>query len=187
RLCREPGACLLGASAPLGADAPGVRVVLRRNLCGRRELAQSPREPREPRAPARHLHAGAVRRARVGAVSAGAHEPGVVGPLHADLGADLARDGADRRLRAADARARRAAPGALSGPLPQLPLGVVAGAASGLISSIIFSMGPVYARLSGNGPRGVAAFMAVSILAAVLTQYPVGRHPARAVAGEARI
>ncbi|TLZ12906.1 MAG: MFS transporter [Gammaproteobacteria bacterium] len=55
------------------------------------------------------------------------------------------------------------------------PLGVVAVAASGLISSIIFSMGPVYARLSGNGPRGVAAFMAVSILAAVLTQYPVGR------------
>jgi MFS family permease len=55
------------------------------------------------------------------------------------------------------------------------PLGVVAVAVSGLISSIIFSMGPVYARLSGNGPRGVAAFMAVSILAAVVTQYPVGR------------
>lgn len=55
------------------------------------------------------------------------------------------------------------------------PLGVVAVAVSGLISSIIFSMGPVYARLSGNGPRGVAAFMAVSILAAVLTQYPAGR------------
>jgi MFS family permease len=55
------------------------------------------------------------------------------------------------------------------------PLGVVAVAASGLISSIIFSMGPVYARLSGNGPRGVAAFMSVSILAAVLTQYPAGR------------
>jgi MFS family permease len=44
-----------------------------------------------------------------------------------------------------------------------------------MISSIIFSMGPVYARLSGFGTRGVAAFMGVSILAAVLTQYPVGR------------
>jgi MFS family permease len=55
------------------------------------------------------------------------------------------------------------------------PLGVVAVAFSGMISSIIFSMGPVYARLSGFGTRGVAAFMAVSILAAVLTQYPVGR------------
>ena len=44
-----------------------------------------------------------------------------------------------------------------------------------MISSIIFSMGPVYARLSGAGTRGVAKFMAVSILAAVLTQYPVGR------------
>jgi len=55
------------------------------------------------------------------------------------------------------------------------PLGVVAVAVSGLISSIIFSMGPVYARLSGASTRGVAEFMAVSILAAVLTQYPVGR------------
>jgi MFS family permease len=55
------------------------------------------------------------------------------------------------------------------------PLGVVAVAVSGMISSIIFSMGPVYARLSGFGTRGVAEFMAVSILAAVLTQYPVGR------------
>jgi MFS family permease len=33
----------------------------------------------------------------------------------------------------------------------------------------------VYARLSGLGTRGVAEFMAVSIFAAVLTQYPVGR------------
>jgi MFS family permease len=55
------------------------------------------------------------------------------------------------------------------------PLGVVAVAVSGLISAIIFSMGPVYARLSGLGTKGVATFMAVSILAAVLTQYPVGR------------
>lgn len=55
------------------------------------------------------------------------------------------------------------------------PLGVVAVAFSGMISSIIFSMGPVYARLSGFSTRGVAAFMGVSILSAVLTQYPVGR------------
>ena len=55
------------------------------------------------------------------------------------------------------------------------PVGVVAVAVSGMISSIIFSMGPVYARLSGLGTAGVAGFMAVSIFAAVLTQYPVGR------------
>jgi MFS family permease len=48
-------------------------------------------------------------------------------------------------------------------------------AISGMVSSIIFSMGPVYARLSGASTSGVATFMAVSILAAVLTQYPVGR------------
>jgi len=55
------------------------------------------------------------------------------------------------------------------------PIGVVAVSASGLISSIVYSMGPVYARLSGFSTGGVATFMAVSILAAVTTQYPVGR------------
>jgi MFS family permease len=63
--------------------------------------------------------------------------------------------------------------------LPELyhnsPLGVVGVIVSGLISAIIFSMGPVYARLSGLETPGVATFMAVSILAAVATQYPVGR------------
>ena len=55
------------------------------------------------------------------------------------------------------------------------PLGVVAVTVSGLISAIIFSMGPVYAQLSDLDTRGVATFMALSILAAVATQYPVGR------------
>ncbi len=55
------------------------------------------------------------------------------------------------------------------------PLGVVAVTVSGMISSIIFSMGPVYAQLSGLNTGGVASFMAVSILAAVVTQYPAGR------------
>ncbi|MGH8324748.1 MAG: MFS transporter, partial [Steroidobacteraceae bacterium] len=55
------------------------------------------------------------------------------------------------------------------------PLGVVAVSLSGMISAIVFSMGPVYGRLSGLGNTGIATFMAVSILAAVLTQYPVGR------------
>jgi MFS family permease len=55
------------------------------------------------------------------------------------------------------------------------PLGVVAISVSGMISAIIFAMGPVYARLRGLGNTGIATFMAVSILAAVLTQYPVGR------------
>ncbi len=55
------------------------------------------------------------------------------------------------------------------------PLGVVAVSFSGMISAIIFSMGPVYARLSGLNTTGVATFMAVSILAAVASQYPAGR------------
>src|SRR6202140_3495757 len=71
----------------------------------------------------------------------------------------------------------RAVPRTVS--LPDLyhnsPLGVVGVIVSGLISAIIFSMGPVYAQLSGLDTSGVAAFMAVSILAAVATQYPVGR------------
>jgi MFS family permease len=55
------------------------------------------------------------------------------------------------------------------------PLGVVAVTVSGMISATIFSMGPVYARLSGQGTAGVASFMGVSILVACLTQLPVGR------------
>jgi MFS family permease len=55
------------------------------------------------------------------------------------------------------------------------PLGVVAVSVSGMISAIVFAMGPVYGRLSGLGNSGIATFMAVSILAAVVTQYPVGR------------
>jgi MFS family permease len=55
------------------------------------------------------------------------------------------------------------------------PSGVVAVSASGLISSIVYSMGPVYARLNGFSTAGVATFMAVNIFAAVATQYPVGR------------
>src|SRR5258708_29072317 len=63
--------------------------------------------------------------------------------------------------------------------LPELygnsPRGVAGVIVSGLISAIIFSMGPVYARLSGLETTNVATFMAASILAAVVTQYPVGR------------
>lgn len=55
------------------------------------------------------------------------------------------------------------------------PLGVVAVTVSGMVSSGVYSMGPVYARLSGLGTSGVAAFMGVSILSAVVTQYPIGR------------
>ena len=55
------------------------------------------------------------------------------------------------------------------------PLGMVAVSVSGMISAIVFSMGPVYGRLNGLGNTGIATFMAVSILAAVVTQYPVGR------------
>ena len=55
------------------------------------------------------------------------------------------------------------------------PLGVVGVTVSGLISATIFSMGPVFARLNGLATTRVAAFMAVSILAAAVSQYPVGR------------
>jgi MFS family permease len=54
------------------------------------------------------------------------------------------------------------------------PLGVVSVAMSGLMSSIVFSLGPVYAGLSGMEDSAIATFMAGSILAGVATQYPVG-------------
>jgi MFS family permease len=55
------------------------------------------------------------------------------------------------------------------------PFGMVGITVSGLISSILFSMGPVYAGLSGLDKTSIATFMGMSILAAVATQYPVGR------------
>ena len=55
------------------------------------------------------------------------------------------------------------------------PLGVVAVTVAGMITSSVYSMGPVYAQRSGLATSGVATFMGVSILAAVLGQYPIGR------------
>jgi MFS family permease len=55
------------------------------------------------------------------------------------------------------------------------PLGVVGVTISGLITSTMFSMGSVYARLNGLAPTEIATFMAVMILAAVFTQLPIGR------------
>lgn len=54
------------------------------------------------------------------------------------------------------------------------PLGVVAVATSGLMSSIVFSLGPVYAGLAGMENAAIATFMAGNILAGVITQYPIG-------------
>src|SRR5262249_48165642 len=59
------------------------------------------------------------------------------------------------------------------------PLGVVAVTVSGMVSSTIFGIGPVYASNSGLGTSGVATFMAVSILSAVLPLSPIGRLAAR--------
>lgn len=54
------------------------------------------------------------------------------------------------------------------------PLGVSAVTVAGVISSITFSIGPVYAHLQGLGTTDIATFMAVNIFAGVTTQYPVG-------------
>ncbi len=54
------------------------------------------------------------------------------------------------------------------------PLGVAAVIVAGVISSIIFSIGPVYARLTGQDTPDIAIFMAANIFAGVATQYPVG-------------
>lgn len=55
------------------------------------------------------------------------------------------------------------------------PLGVVAVTVSGMVAAIVFSFGPVYARLRGFDPEDVSLFMGLTILAAVVTQLPVGR------------
>jgi MFS family permease len=55
------------------------------------------------------------------------------------------------------------------------PMGLVGVGTAGMVSAIIFSMGPVYARIADLPSHTVAAFMAVSIFAGALTQYPIGR------------
>ncbi len=55
------------------------------------------------------------------------------------------------------------------------PIGVVAVTIAGMVTSSVYSMGPVFAKLSGLDTSGVATFMGVSVLAAVVMQYPVGR------------
>lgn len=55
------------------------------------------------------------------------------------------------------------------------PMGVVGVIMSGVLTGALFSIGPVYANLIGLNAADIATFMAVSILAAVLTQIPIGR------------
>ena len=54
------------------------------------------------------------------------------------------------------------------------PFGVVGVAVAGILSSIIFSIGPVYARLRGLDNSGIATYMAGCILGGVMCQYPIG-------------
>lgn len=55
------------------------------------------------------------------------------------------------------------------------PMGVVVVVASGVVTGSLFSMGPVYAQAIGLERSEIATFMGVSIIAAVLTQLPIGR------------
>ena len=124
------GTCVLGASGSVGVDASALGCLLRGHLRRGGELAQSPRLEYQPRSAARHLHARPVRGAGRRAIPAGALESAVHRAVHAGLGADLGRDGADRRLGAGGRRACRAAAGAFPRSLPQLP---ARGGSSGLL------------------------------------------------------
>ncbi len=55
------------------------------------------------------------------------------------------------------------------------PLGVVGVCLSGIVTSSMFSMGPVYGHLIGLTSSSIAAFMGCGILATVATQLPIGR------------
>jgi len=55
------------------------------------------------------------------------------------------------------------------------PLGVVGVTLSGVATGTLFALGPVYAETIGLDRGEIAAFMAAAILAAVVTQLPVGR------------
>lgn len=55
------------------------------------------------------------------------------------------------------------------------PLGVVGVTIAGMITSCVYTMGPVYAARTGLATSGIATFMGISIAAAVAGQYPIGR------------
>jgi predicted MFS family arabinose efflux permease len=54
------------------------------------------------------------------------------------------------------------------------PMGVVATMLAGVAWSIVFTFGPVYAQGAGFDIRGVSLFMGVAMVAAAVTQYPLG-------------
>jgi len=59
--------------------------------------------------------------------------------------------------------------------LAQAPLAVVGAASAGLITSSLFTLGPVFASLQGLSRPEIATFMAALILGGVLLQWPLGR------------
>ncbi len=55
------------------------------------------------------------------------------------------------------------------------PLGVVGVTVSGMVSGCLFALGAIYTAQRGFSTRDVSIFMAVAILAACITQLPMGR------------
>ena len=55
------------------------------------------------------------------------------------------------------------------------PLGLMGVCCSGLINSVLFSLGPVFARGVGLSLQQTSLFMAVSIMGGLILQWPVGR------------
>jgi len=55
------------------------------------------------------------------------------------------------------------------------PLGVVGVAVVGAAGGSIYALGPVFATRAGLDPAGVGTFMAVSLIAAAVSQYPLGQ------------
>ena len=54
------------------------------------------------------------------------------------------------------------------------PLGMVGGFAAGLVTGVIYSLGPVYAQQIGFGAGETARFMAAAIIGGLVLQWPLG-------------
>ncbi|ERL51473.1 MFS transporter [Halomonas huangheensis] len=55
------------------------------------------------------------------------------------------------------------------------PTGVVGALGSGMLAAAVYTMLPLYLQRSGYDVAGVGQFMAITVLGAMLLQYPVGR------------
>ena len=171
----RPHARALRGGRVLDRDAGGDRLLLRRHVRRRRELAQPAGGEPEPRPAPLPLHGHDVRGGRVRAAHAQRRRPGRVRPLPRDSRSSCPSPSSPSSSPRGPAPARAGRGGSRCPELYRAsPLGVVAAALTGVVHGGLFGMGPIYAREIGLEVGQVAWFMALATIGALFSQWPLG-------------